>query len=131
VAKKEAVVPFGMLFVAGVTAIDTRVCAVTVRLVVAVAFPKAALIVVAPTPTVVATPALLAMFEIVATAELELDQVTALVRSCVDLSLNVPVAANATARPFGIAGATGVIASDLSDADPTVRRAFAVSPVAV
>src|SRR5580658_2874451 len=102
-----------MLSVTGVTAIAVRVTPVTVREVVADLRPKTALIVVVPTLVPVATPGLPDAFEIVATAELELDQVTASVRSWVDLSLKVPVAANDAVDPFETLGATGVMASDL------------------
>jgi len=64
---------------AGVTAIDTRVAAVTVRVVDPLTVPELAPIVVVPTVAPVARPPL----EIVATAGDEELQVTVLVRFCV------------------------------------------------
>jgi hypothetical protein len=130
VAANDAAVPFGMLAAAGLTAIATRTGAVTVRVVVAVFLPKTALIVVVPRLADIATPALPEAFEMVATAPFELDQVTAVVTSSVDLSAKVPVAAKGRPSPLGMLGATGVIARDVSGAEPTVSAAIAVSPVA-
>jgi len=68
---------------AGVTAIETRAAALTVRVVDPLTVPKVAATVVVPTPVPVATPPL----EIVATAGDEELQVTVLVRFCVLPSL--------------------------------------------
>ena len=51
-------------------------------------------------------------FEMVATAWFEDDHVTEVVRSRCELSEKVPVAVNATVRPAGIDGLTGVNAID-------------------
>ena len=67
---------------AGVTAIETSVAAVTVRVVEPGTLPNVALIVVVPAFTVVAKPVVL----IVAAAVLEEAQVTLAVRFCVLLS---------------------------------------------
>ena len=74
----------------GVTAIDCRVAAVTVRVVEPLIAPDVALIVEVPTPAPVARPAAL----MVAVVLVPDDHVTVLVRFCVEPSLNVPVAVN-------------------------------------
>ena len=75
----------------GVTAIETSVAAVTVRLVGPVTEPCfAEIVAVCPEVTPVANPVAL----IVAAAEFDDAQVTELVRSCVLLSEKVPVALN-------------------------------------
>jgi hypothetical protein len=69
--------------------------------------PEAALIVAVPVATPLATPALLT----VATAGLDDDHVAVLVRSCVLLSLKVPVAVNCCELPTltdGLAGVTSI-----------------------
>jgi hypothetical protein len=76
--------------VAGVTAIDESVAAVTVNVVEPTTAPLVALIVDVPTFRVVAKPAAL----MVATVVVPEAHVTLLVRFCVELSLNVPVAVN-------------------------------------
>jgi hypothetical protein len=70
-----------LLAVAGVTDTEDKVTAVTVRVVVSVAVPLVALMVVVPEPTAVTMPLLLT----VATNVLEEVQVT-----CVDISRLVP-----------------------------------------
>jgi hypothetical protein len=74
----------------GVTAIDCRVAAATVRVVEPVTTPDVAVIVEVPTATPVAKPAAV----IVAVAGVAELQVTLPVKFCVLLSLNVPVAVN-------------------------------------
>jgi len=81
VAVSCLVVPAGMFGLSGVTAIEDKVTAVTVRVVVSVAVPLVALMVVVPEPTAVTMPLLLT----VATNVLEEVQVT-----CVDISRLVP-----------------------------------------
>ena len=75
---------------AGVTATETSVAAVTVRLVLPEMEPEVARMVVDPVPTAVARPAVL----IVATVPAEELHVAVLVRFCVVPSLKVPVAVN-------------------------------------
>jgi hypothetical protein len=106
---------------AGVTAIDTSVAGVTVSSVAPVMLPTVAEIVEVPVPTVVATPVLL----IVATVAVA-DAHTALLSTCVELSLNVPVAVNCCVAPLGIDGFAGVTAIDTSVAGVTVSS---VAPV--
>ena len=61
------VVPFAIDGLVGVTAIDTRVAAVTVRVVVPLLPPEVAVIVALPWPTPDARPSVPDAFEIVAT----------------------------------------------------------------
>ena len=75
---------------AGVTAIEVSVAAVTLKVVEPAIAPLVALIVVVPTFSADANPPVL----IVAVAVLEDAHVTLLVRFCVVPSLNVPVAVN-------------------------------------
>ena len=69
-----------------------------------------------PIAVAVASPAVL----MVATVGVNEIQVTELVRFCVLVSLNVPVAVNCWVRPLGIEGLTGVTARDTSVAAVTV-----------
>jgi len=90
--------------VAGVTAIEDKVAAVTVRVVVSVNVPLVAVMVVVPAAMVVTRPLVL----IVATAVLDEVQVT-----CVDISRlvpseYVPVTANCWVLPAGTLGVSGV-----------------------
>ena len=71
-----------MVGLAGVTAMDWRVAAVTVRVVEPLTLPSVALIEDVPAPTAVANPAV----EMVATEVVAEAQVTWLVRFCVELS---------------------------------------------
>jgi len=95
---------------AGVTAIDTSVGAVTVSVVVPLMAPEAALIVLVPVPTPVANPPEV----IVATVVVSELHVAVLVRFCVELSENVPVAVNCFVVPLAIEGFAGVTAIDTS-----------------
>ena len=81
------VVPLAMEGVAGVTAMDTRVAAVTVRLVAPVMLPRVALMVVVPALTPEARPSLVAALEMLATAGAEEAQVTVVVKFWVELSV--------------------------------------------
>src|ERR1700735_1146437 len=102
---------------AGVTAIDTSVAAVTVRVVEPLIAPETALIVLVPVATPVAIPPVV----MVATPVVAELQVTELVRFCVELSENVPVAVNCFVVPLAIEGFAGVTAIDSSVAALTVR----------
>src|ERR1700735_2504679 len=102
---------------AGVTAIDTSVAAVTVRVVEPLIAPETALIVLVPGATPVAIPPVV----MVATPVVAELQVTELVRFCVELSENVPVAVNCCFAPALIEGLAGVTAIDTSVAAVTVR----------
>ena len=83
-----------MLGFSGVIATETSVATVTVKSVVPETLPSVAVIVVVPTATELASPSLPAALLIVAVPGLLELQVTAVVRSCVVLSENVPVAVN-------------------------------------
>ena len=79
VAVNCCVVPAGIEGIAGVTAMETRVAGVTVRLVDPTIDPEVAVTLVVPTATLVATPAGLT----VAIFEFAVPQLTELVRSFV------------------------------------------------
>ena len=73
--------------VAGVTAMETRVAAVTVKVVELEIVPRVALMVVLPALTPEARPSLAAALEMLATAGADEAQVTLVVKSWVVLSL--------------------------------------------
>ena len=75
----------------------------TVKVVVPVTVPEAAVIVVVPSPAPVASP----VEPIVATAVFEEDQVAVFVKSFVLPSLNEPVAVNCHVAPVWIDGVAG------------------------
>jgi hypothetical protein len=109
VAVNCCVAPLVIEGFAGVTAIDTSVAGFTVSTVEPVMLPEVAEIVEVPTPTAVAKPVTL----IVATPGVA-EAHTALLSTCVELSLNVPVAVNCRVAPLGIDGFAGVAAIDTS-----------------
>jgi len=84
-----------------------------VRVVVPLTAPDTALIVVVPAATAVASPPEV----IVATAALEDDQVAVLVKFCVVLSLNDPVAVNCCVVPVWIDEALGLNEIDIRVGD--------------
>src|SRR5690348_17099782 len=92
----------------GVTWIDCNTAGVTVRLTDAWTLPEAALMVVVPTLREVASPKGLALLIVATVLSLD-DQTTVLVRSCVVLSVYVPVAVNTWLVPSAMLGAGGVI----------------------
>ena len=114
------VVPLTMLELAGVTAMETSVAEVTVSVVEPDTLPDVALIVVEPAATDVANPLEPAALLMAATAASDELQVTVVVRSCVVLSENVPVATNCWFEPLTMLGLIGVIAMDTSVAEVTV-----------
>src|SRR6266704_2021138 len=97
-----------MLGFVGVTAIEERVAFVAVSVVLPETSPSVAVIVVVPAATDVAKPCEPPALLIVATPAAEELQVTWVVRSCVVLSLKVPVAVNCRVVPFAILGVVGV-----------------------
>ena len=115
------VVPFARLGSAGVTSIETRVAAVTVRVVEPESNPEVAAIVVTPSALALASPSDPPAFEMVATPSSEDDHVTAAVRSCVEASVKVPVAVNCCVVPFAMLGSAGVTSIETSAAAVTVR----------
>jgi hypothetical protein len=114
VAVNCCVSPLAIDGLAGVTAIDWRVAAVTVRTVDPTIAPEVALIVLVPTDIAVASPAVVIIAFVVA------PHVTDAVRFCVLLSLYVPVAVNCCVSPLAIDGLAGVTAIDCSAAAVTV-----------
>ncbi len=107
-------------------AIDTSAAAVTVKVVAPEIEPEVAEIVAVPVFTLLArplVPRVLLMLAIDASEEL---QWTVVVRSWVELSVNVPVAMNCWLVPSGIEGIAGVIAIETSCAGEIVSE---VDPV--
>jgi hypothetical protein len=123
------VVLSGIDAVAGVTAIEISVASLTVNVVEPLTVPEAAEIVTPPTDAPVARPALL----IVARDRLLELHVTELVRFCVLLSLNVPIAVNCCVVPVAIVSLAGVTAIEISAAGVTVTEVdpFTVPEAAV
>ncbi len=110
-----------ILWLAGVTVIEKRLALKTMRVVVPETLSKVAVMTVWPAPTDVARPLEPATLLMVATVGTEELQVTALVRSWVELSENVPVAANWKVVWRPIWGLAGVIEMDFRVAVVTVR----------
>src|SRR5713226_572773 len=106
VAVNCCVAPWAADGFAGVTAIDTSTAGVTVSSVEPVMLPLVAEIVDVPVPTLVAKPVLL----IVATPRVA-EAHTALLSTCVELSLNVPVAVNCCVAPLATDGSAGATVS--------------------
>ena len=114
------VVPGAMLGLVGVTAMDTSVAGVIVSEVEPDMLPDEAVIVVEPAAADVANPFEPAALLIEATAPVDELHVTVVVRSCVVLSENVPVAMNCRFVFLTMPGLVGVIAIDMSVAEVTV-----------
>ena len=120
--------PLAMLGFVGVTASDTRVAAVTVRVAVAVWPPYAAVMVVAPVLLPVARPSVPAALLIGPTL-VSLDvHVASNVRSWVVVSVYVPVAVNCCVVPLAIEGVGGVTWIETSVADVTVSWVVPAKP---
>src|SRR5271166_5954489 len=116
-----------MLGLAGVTAIDCKAAAVTVRTVDPVMPLSVALMVEVPVATPVARPAVV----IVATDVVAEAHVTWLVRFAVELSEYVPVAVNCSVSPLAMLGLAGVTAIDCNVAAVTVSTVEPVTPLSV
>ena len=112
VALKCSITPFVIVGLAGVTLSEVRVDD-TVSIVDPEIPFRAAWIVAFPGPTLVANPFRPTVLLIVATVEGEELHVTALVRSCVLLSVYVPVALNCSVAPCVIVGFAGVTLSEV------------------
>jgi hypothetical protein len=108
VAVNCCVAPVASEVFAGVTAIDTSVGAVTIRLVEPLMEPEVAWIVALPALTPVANPPLV----IVATAVIEEVHVTELVRFAVLPPAKTPVAVNCCAVPLAMEAFAGVTTID-------------------
>ena len=116
--------PLGIEAVGGVTAIDTNVAAVTVRVAEPDLAPDVAVIAAVPTDWPVATPG----DTMVATARVPELQVTVLLMSRLVPSVKVPVAMKRWVRPLGIEAVGGVTAIETNVAAVTVRVAEADWP---
>jgi hypothetical protein len=102
---------------AGVRAMDVTIAGVTVRVVVPMIEPSAAVIVEEPVARVEAMP----VVAMDATATFEEDQSTRLVMSAFDPSVYVPVAVNGSVSPLATEGLAGVKAMEVTIAGVTVR----------
>jgi methylglyoxal synthase len=128
VAVNCRVSPFAIDGLAGVTAMDTSVAAVTVNVVLPLTPPSVAVMTDDPVFTDDASPALPPAFEMVAVPVVPDVQVTAVVRVCVVMSVYVPVAVNWRVRPFAIDGAAGVTAIETNVAAVTVSVVLPLTP---
>lgn len=122
------VAPFAMVAVAGVTEINTKAGAVTVKVAVSDMVAKDAVIVVEPCATADARPVPL----IVATPGSDELHVTKAVKFCVAPSANVPVAVNCFVVPpamVAVAGVTArvVTADDVREVEPDMVPKEAVT----
>ena len=127
VAVNCCVSPFGTLGLAGVIAIEVN-WGVTSSVALVVTPSTAALIVELPFATPDASPCEPEVFEMVATEVAPDAQFTTVVKFWVVLSVNVPTTLNCSVPPTSINGSAGVIASDLSTAEPTVSAVEPVTP---
>jgi hypothetical protein len=100
-----------------VIAIETSMAGVTVSSVELLTLPEVAVTSAVPRPTLCATPAEV----MVAVETVSEDHVTVLVRFCMLPSVNVPVAVNGCIVPSAIDGVAGVIASETSAAEVTLK----------
>lgn len=121
------VVVLGMVTLSGLTAIETRMASVTVRVAEVVMVPTAAWMVDFPTESPVARPGVPTLAMDATTVLLD-DQVTAEVNTWVLPSLKVPVATNCWVNPRATEGAVGVTASDTRTAGVTVKMVEPVFP---
>jgi len=115
---------------AGVIAIETRAAEVTVKFVLPLTPVPGCVaeMVVLPLATLVASPLLPAALLIVATLVVPEDHVTALVRSCTELSVYVPVAVNDCARPRATVALAGVTSIETNVAELTEKLVLAEIP---
>ena len=121
VATNCCFVPKAIEGFAGVTAIDSKAAAVTLIVVLPVIDPELAVIRAGPVPTLEASPwAFVALLIVAMAGALEL-HCTVLVRSCVLLSVKVPVAVNCCVIPRATLGIAGVIARETKAAGVTFR----------
>jgi hypothetical protein len=128
VAVNCCVRPFAIIVLAGVTAIDTSVAAVTVSVAVLLVTPlDAAVMFEAPRATPVAKPELV----IVAIPVADEFHVALAVKSAVLESVYVPVAVNCCVRPFAIVALAGVTAIDTRVGAVTVSIAVLLATPAI
>lgn len=107
VAVNCLVVPTAMLEFAGVTAMETRVAAVTVREAIPLTPPDVAVMVAVPVPVLLANP----VRSILATEVEDEDQVRE-VSNCVLPSSKLPTAVNCKVVPIAMEGVAGVTAME-------------------
>ena len=119
VATKRCVRPIGTVAVAGVTAIELNVAAVTVKVAEPDLPPNAAVIVAVPIDSPVATPG----DTTVPTAMASELHVTVLLMSRLVPSEYVPVATKVCVKPIGTVAVAGVTAIELNVAAVTVKVA--------
>jgi hypothetical protein len=117
IAVNGSVSPLATEGFAGVKAMEVTIAGVTVRVVVPVIDPSAAVIVDEPVARVEAMP----VVAMDATAPFDEDQTTRLVMFAVDPSVYVPVAINGSVSPLETDGLAGVRAMDVTIAGVTVR----------
>jgi hypothetical protein len=114
-----------MMGLAGSTSIASSVASITVSVVLPVMAPNLAVIIVKePTLTPVARPEEFDALLITTTAVFEELQVTCFVRTCSEVSENIPVAVNCWLNFRPIVALEGVTTMDVNVADVTVRVAL-------
>lgn len=118
--------PSGINGVPGVTASDTGVGPVTVRVVEPLIVPEAAAMEVVPAPSVLTKPWLPTTLPISATDPLEELHITPLLKSFVLPSVYAPVAVNCCVFPFAIEGPDGVTVMEVKVF--TISEAKLVAP---
>ncbi len=120
-------VPRGIDAFAGVTAIETRVALVTVRIALEEMLPELAVIVEVPAAIPIASPG--TPFTLMLATELFPEvHCTDAVTFCVLPSVKVPIAANCTVVLFAIDALDGEIASETRAGAVTVRLALPLTP---
>lgn len=122
VAVNCLLVPTGMVELAGVTAIETRLAPLTVSDVVPLTVPEAAVIVVVPALTPLANPV---EFTAATAPELELHVTDG--NGCVLPSSKLPTALNCTPVPSAIVGSDGLIAIEIRCAATTVKTVVSLT----
>jgi hypothetical protein len=123
VAKNGCMVPAAIDTPGGVTAIEMIVASLTAKVAEPLTVPEIAVTVTLPPAIVVAKPVLLTVTKL---TSLEV-HVTELVRFCVLLSVNVPVAVNCWVVPTATVRLTGVTAMETNIAPVTVSEADALT----
>jgi hypothetical protein len=109
--------PIPMLGIAGATAMDARVAAVTVSVVELLTAPDVAVMVAVPSPALTANPEALSITATSGAEELQFTDG----RSCVLPSLKTPVAVNCWPVPKAMLAFAGVMAIEVRTAGITVR----------
>jgi hypothetical protein len=127
VALSRTVIPLGIEGLAGVTAIEVKVAAVTGTVVEPEIPPCVAVMVALPTPVPVTRP----VGETCPTVRGAEVQLTDCVRSCVVPSVKVPVTVSCTVVPLAIEGLMGAIAMETSVACVTVTVVEPAIPLRV